>query len=311
MKDQVKDTLDELSSLDLSKYPLDEVKSLIRQIGKFGAIVETLHQGKTIMRARPNYGDEKFTSKCQLTYKPQQFNKTFQRASTPNRTMFYGTSIPEKLEKGELDNHRVVGVLESLSWLREKTTRGYQKITFGKWVVKKNINLIALVHHEAFYNESSLTRELVENFKTFIEKYPEDKDTTIAIMDFFAKEFAKDIKQGDPDFNYLISAAFAENMVDMGLDGVFYPSVRVNGQGFNVAIKPEIADNFLALVAVGECSIYKHYEHLFVDNEAGLELFQNQTNFELIPVEPQYHAGQEKILKEMGLNSMKDLLEER
>lgn len=308
MKDHVKVILDKLANLDLSNYPLDEAKSLIRQIGKFGAIVETLHEGKIIMRARPNYGDEKFTSKCHLTYKPQQFNKTFQRASTPNRTMFYGTSIPEKLEKGELDNHRVVGVLESLSWLRDKTTKGYQKITFGKWVVKKDINLIALVHHEAFYKESSLTREIVEFFKSFIEKHPEEKDTTIAIMDFFAKEFAKDIKHGEPDFKYLISAAFAENMVDMGLDGVFYPSVRVNGQGFNVAIKPEIADNNLELVAVGECSIYKYYEQSFVDNEAGLELFSNQTNFELIPTEGQYHAGQEKILKAMGLNSMKDLL---
>ncbi len=304
MRENVKLAFEKLSQLDLSTYPLDEAKNLIRQFGKFGCVLETLHKGKVIIRARPNYGDERFKTPSELSYKPQQFNKTFQRASTPNRTMFYGTSIPEVLEKGELDNHRVVGVLESLSWLRDKSTKGIQKITFGKWVVKKDINLLALVHHEAFHKESSLTREIVNYFNEFIEKYPEEKDTTLAI---FAKEFAKDVKREDPDYNYLLSASFAEIAVDMGLDGVFYPSLRVNGQGFNVAIKPETADNNLDLEAAGECTIYKHYEQSYVDNETAMELLPNQNIFELNYIDPKYHAGQELILKEMGLNSIDDL----
>ncbi len=309
MRDEVRNALQKLSKLDLSTSSCDEAKSLIRQFGKIGTIIETLHEGKVIVRARPNYNGERFHKRSELSYRPQEYNKTFQRASTPNRTMFYGTSIPEKLEPGELDNHRVIGLLESLSWLRDTTTKGFQSMTFGKWVVKKDIHLVALVHHEAFYKESSLTREIVNYFKDFISKHPEEEESTIAIMNFFASEFAKDVKREDPHYNYLLSAAFAENMVDMGLDGVFYPSMRVSGQGFNVAIRPEIADNNLELVGAGECSIYKLLERTLVDNETSLQLEPGQTDFDLPPIEPQYHRGQEAIFNELGIKSLDDLMQ--
>ena len=33
----------------------------------------------------------------------------------------------------------------------------------------------------------------------------------------------------------------------------------------------------------------------------------NQTNFELIPVDPQYHAGQAECLNRLGIKSMNEL----
>lgn len=58
------------------------------------------------------------------SFKPQQFNNIYQRASTPNRTMFYGSIIPEELDKGDLDNERVVVTTEALSWIGSKETCG-------------------------------------------------------------------------------------------------------------------------------------------------------------------------------------------
>lgn len=305
MRTEISQALEGLSKLDLSKYPYDETKKLISQLGKFGCILVTLHQGKTIMRARPNFNGERFISKCQLTYKPQQFNKTYQRASTPNRTMFYASMVPETIQSGELDNTRVIGAFEALPWLRDKTKKGFQMISYGRWLVTKDINLIAIVQHESFYNESSYTRELVEAFKKFTGAYPDLKDETLAISDFFAKEFAK--AETNHDYDYLLSATFAETVVDKGLDGVLYPSVRVGGQGFNVAINPEVADSNLDLIVAGECSIYKLYENTIVDNETAIELKPNQTNFELISVDPQYHAGQAECLNRLGIKSINEL----
>lgn len=305
MKQEIQQAIDGLSKLDLSKYPYADTKKLIGQLGKFGCILVTLHKGKTIMRARPNFNGESFISKCQLTYKPQQFNKTFQRASTPDMTMFYGCVIPENLEQGELDNTRVIGVLEALPWLRDKTSRGFQKITFGRWIVTQDINIIAMVQHENFYKESSYTRELVNAFKGFTKEYPELEQETILISDFFANEFAK--AETNHDYDYLLSACFTETVVNKGLDGVLYPSVRVGGQGFNVAIRPEVADTSLELVATGECSIYKNRDRSFVDNETVIELKPNQSNFELFPVDPKYHAGEAQSLRQIGLTSMNEL----
>lgn len=306
MKAEIQQAIEGLSKLDLSQYPYEETKKLIGQLGRFGCILITLHKGKTIMRARPNFNGENFFSKCQLTYKPQQFNKTFQRASTPDMTMFYGCVIPESLKHGELDNTRVIGMFEALPWLRDKTSKGFQKITFGQWVVTQDINIIAIVQHESFYNESSYTRELVDAFKNFIREYPELEEETILISDFFAKEFAK--AETTHDYDYLISACFTETLVNNGIDGVLYPSVRVEGKGFNVAIRPEIADTSLELVVAGECSIYKNKEHTFVDNETVIELKKHQSNFELLPVDPKYHAGENQSLRHIGLSSMKELI---
>lgn len=307
MRQEIKSALDSLGKLELSKYPYDECKKLIGQFGKFGCIFVTLHEGKILMRARPNFGDERFTSKCQLTYKPQQFNKTFQRASTPHRTMFYASMIPENLPPEENQNTRIIGAYEALPWLRQNDKKGYQRITYGKWVVTKDIRLIAIVQHEDFLKASSYTRELNGAFKAFTSEYPELEEETIAIADFFAKEFAK--SETHHDFDYLISAIFTETVVDNGIDGVLYPSVRVGGQGFNVAIRPETADANLELVVAGECSMYKNYKDTFVDNDNIVELNPNQTNFEMLPVEKPYHVGQEESLRMVGLNSMDELKE--
>ena len=44
--------INRLEALDLSQYPYFEIKELIRDLGKVGFIIFTLHPGKTITRAR-------------------------------------------------------------------------------------------------------------------------------------------------------------------------------------------------------------------------------------------------------------------
>jgi len=306
MRKEVEETLQKLSELNLSYYPYDEICSGIRKLGKFGCVGVTLHKGKHIMRACPNFNNEVFHLKSRLSYKPSEHNKTYQRASTPNMTMFYASYVPDKLANGELDNLRVIGLFEALPWLRDNTTKGYQKMTYGNWRVKEDIVLLAVVQNQDFYKTSSYTKELVDGFNNFIKKYPELEDETVAISNFFAGEFAKPIIRDD--YDYLLSATFTEIAVRNGFDGVMYPSVRVGGQGFNVAITPEAVDNFLELRAAGECSIYKYLKQWIVDNDTVIALDGSETEFKLLPVEAQYHGGEAECLKRLGLTSMDELL---
>jgi hypothetical protein len=305
MKPDILTILKEIEGLDLTKYPNDHAKKLIQQLGRFGCISINLHKGKTIMRARPNFGAERFLCKCDYTYKPQRLNNTFQRASTPQRTMFYASTIPETRQTGELDNPRLIGSYEAMPWLRDKTSKGVKKISFGRWLVTKDIKLLAIVQHDEFYNKSSYTRELADAFRKFTSTHPELESETLAISDFFAKEYAKETIRGD--YDYLLSAIFTEQVVDAGMDGVLYPSVRVGGQGFNIAITPEVADTCLDLVVAGECTIYKYQDQIVVDNETGIELRHNQTHFDLRAMGTRDHIGQNECLKLLGLKRISDL----
>jgi len=65
---------------------------LLKQVGEIGKIVHEFAIGTEFTRIRLNRHGEIFNKIEELSYKPQEFNKTYQRASTPNKTMFYASS---------------------------------------------------------------------------------------------------------------------------------------------------------------------------------------------------------------------------
>lgn len=257
--------INRLEALDLSQYPYFEIRELIREFGKVGFIIFTLHPGKTITRARCD-GNLKTVS--DLSYKPQQYNKQCQRASTPMRTMFYGCIVPE--EQNIIDT-RFISACESSSLIREgMETSGEQTITFGKWEVIEDIHLLVVIHKDYFHDaDNSLLGELKIAYEDFLMKYPDAaKDIDISAK-YFAKEFSKKNEDGF-DYNYLISAIFTEVVTtDHAFDGVMYPSVQTGGQlGFNVAITPDAVDKKMKLVVAYETQIKKVGEKVHIGGKS-------------------------------------------
>ena len=78
---EIEKVIEQFKQLDLSKYPYAEIKDLFNKVGQVGAVIVTFHKGKSVMRARPNGENERFEKKSDLSFKPQRFNKTYQRAS--------------------------------------------------------------------------------------------------------------------------------------------------------------------------------------------------------------------------------------
>lgn len=83
---EIEQVIEGLSKLDLSTYPEAEIRSLLNNIGQMASIVVMYDRGKCVMRARPNFNGERFSKKSEFSFKPQEYNKTFQRASTPYQT---------------------------------------------------------------------------------------------------------------------------------------------------------------------------------------------------------------------------------
>lgn len=284
--------ISKLKKIDLSKYPIDEINSIMKEFGNFGVVVMTLHAGKSIIRARPNEPTETFKTVSELSFKPAKFNTTFQRASTPNTTMFYGCVVPENLAEGELDNARVTAIFEASKLYRQEIESGEEKITFSRWTVTKDIPLIAIVYHKDFINNSSHTNELHTAYQTFLKNNPNDIANSNTVTEYLASEFAK--KETPHDYDYLISALFTEIALSQGFAGVYYPSVRAEGKGFNVAIHPDFVNSNMKAIVSGECSLYKKAKHIVLDNDTITEIADGEIEFVMRPItDPQFHSGRE------------------
>lgn len=293
--------IEKFRSVDLSTYPEEELAELFKQVGQIGYVIVTFHKGKSVMRARVNNDNERFEKKSDYSFKPQEYNNSYQRASTPKNTMFYATTVPDSLEEGDLDNMRVIGVTETIPMLRDKTKSGYQKISFGRWFVHEDLHLIAIVHKKDYTKESSYTRELNEAYNDFLNQTPEElKERSLAFTTYLAEEFSKNEINGD--YDYMISALFTKLAIERGLDGVLYPSVRVDGKGFNIAITPE-ATKKLGLYVAGECSVYKLKDHTVVGNDAIVELKGTEDSFTLKNLD----NLEKECLKKLGLTSIDEL----
>jgi hypothetical protein len=93
----INEAIAKLRTLDLSVYPVNDINALFKLFGKVAAIEYNFHPGKKIIRARPEDDQWPYVTRSAHSYKPQQFNKAYQRAITPDRTMFMGALFPKSL----------------------------------------------------------------------------------------------------------------------------------------------------------------------------------------------------------------------
>jgi hypothetical protein len=271
-----------LRDLDLSSYPVDKIAQIMDEFGLFGVIKLTLFEGRIIIRARPNERNLSFQHISDLTYKPEKYNKEFQRASIPNKSMFYGCFVPDNVGEGELDDARLAAVFETSRLYRKNIKDGEEIITLSYWMVKNDIPLIAIVYHEDFIDNSSYTKELFVAYQDFLLKNSRDTaKSSRLITDYIANEFAK--KEIFHDFDYLISAIFTKRILDQGLAGVFYPSVRTEGKLFNVAIHPNFVKNNLIIDYVSEYTIRRKNNEMRLDINSTTHIEPGQTEFVLTP----------------------------
>lgn len=294
-----KEILTKLKQLSLSEYPYIEVHRLIQKLGSYAAIMTYIPTGSHIIRARPNEENKDFFKVCQISYKPQSENKTYQRASTPYKTMFYGSMAGDEPNTGI-----VISALETCKSLRDKSTpNGQQTLTFGKWVVTKPIPVLAIIHHKDYISESKLLQYLTNDYQKFLSGHsPETVQESLTISEFFADEFAKEITNNE--YDYLISAIYSERATNIRIDGnklagVLYPSVKSVGKGINVAISPDYVNENLQLEHVLTATVHKEDNHVYLENHKIATVKHKETFFKLEPVKGEEHVSLEK---------MKDLL---
>lgn len=263
--------IEKFKVLKLEDYPVDEIKNLITEIGKIPIMRSEYHEGKIIYRARPNDNeDDDFQNISDLSYKPEECNKSYQRASTPNKTMFYGALIPEdsreNLDDNIIKDERVIGAFEVVSFLRNlKIKKGEKVISYGVWRVNSTISTLSVIQSNISNLKVNWLKTIATNFYNQLENHPNFKEKTPIVQDFLAREFSKHVAEGE-DYNYMISGLFSHKACELGVDGVLYPSVKMKGRGLNIALTPECVDSKLSLVEAIKCKVYKKCGRIILNN---------------------------------------------
>lgn len=295
-----KEIIQKLDNLDLKKCSDIDIRNYLKELGKFGVVITILRKGEKIIRARLSE-KETFKTVSELSYKPEKFNKTYQRASTPFKTMFYGSILPERISTTEPQSARITVAFEISDFLRDTSSFGEKDIVFSAWEVKKDIKLISLVHHKQFNRPSKFSADLQANFEKQLDTMQNLKAKTIEISKFLGNQFAKFPIKGHTD--YMISAIYS-HLITEKYDGVLYPSVRLEGEGINVAIKPETVDNNLHFIGASECTIYKNKLKIFMSCKTQSVIDNDKINF--IPKHMEYWMTKEYGRKHVGLPKTND-----
>lgn len=196
---------------------------------KLVAPIADIHEGSIAHRATIVGKNEEIKSIKRLSYKPANKNSTYQRASVPWNTAFYGVYDPEQ----NIVDHSscMMSLYETCPLIRKefKPNQSVQMVV-SEWVVTHKISLFALATTDE-RNKSTFLNEIGKGFAGFV-KTNNFSDVDIAHLNEFQNYMTEryNVRIDDKnDYEYIISALFAETIKanlqrQKGIDGVIWHS---------------------------------------------------------------------------------------
>lgn len=202
----------------------------------------TMYAGIPIYRASRINSINEVTDTRRLSYKPAHLNKTYGRASIPDKSMFYGITATN------FQNALCSCLGETCPCLREPyPIPEHYKVVLSKWKPKKDFILASIADIDGNSKSNELTEFIRPNeFVALVSILPNSQD----IIDFWRlmnKEFSKRVAA---EQEYQISAHFTELLLSLQkYDGIIYESVQSTDEKLReslcIAVPPTIADNYL------------------------------------------------------------------
>ena len=302
MNQEIERKIKLIKELDLVSYPYEDIEQLINWVTVGLPIMKvTFPKGKCLVRSRLNKDINRFNEIGELSFVPHDKNKKYARASTPNNTMFYACTSAPNEESTQYE--KKIAFYETVDFLNNSDSSGYAKVTYGNWLLKDDLTLLAIIPYTKEYDKNDFIGEMK---KHYIAKLKETSDkyktkASIDFLDLIYSEFSKNVKK---DYEYMISAIFTEIMMQYNsFDGVFYPSIKSDDTCYNIALAPKTIDK-LSLKYVAECSIFKNKERIefcedadaFVNSNGNFTWNERNIN--------KYHSD---ILKKINVKTLEEL----
>jgi len=279
--------IEQLNNLDLSLATEEDVISIIHQYGRAGAIITKLHETKTVdstphlfVRAT-NYDPkkEKISSTDRLRYPPIEYNTQYQRASTPDKPMFYGV-VHKSAGQPDVNSAIRTCLLETISDYDELLNSGSRVAISLRYNISE-LNLYSVFGWKEFQSRNPKMRDINQSYMEALKHTePESLKNTEHLLNYLAERFY--IPVGENADLYKPSATLTqyllEKMMPYGIDGIIFPSTKVDGQELNVAINPITSDEKLVVTKVLDCE-YKPNRIVEIQHRANIQYGSKEVNF--------------------------------
>ena len=235
------------------------------KLGIIGVIETQLNEGKYLFRSRLNKEKNTFLAQKDISYPPIP-SDDFGRANCPKVNMFYCSYTPSITVEEEIVPAYMINAHEICPFLKDKISKVKKMITIGKWRIKKKIILATIIFHEKYQNKTAIAKNLNLGFNSKLQNHPQFSKQTTLWNKFISQEYAKEVEENNYS-EYIISATYTEFLLNKGFDGVIYPTVQLDGMGYNIAITPSTVDTSLDLEIVVVGCFYKEGMFTILDWE--------------------------------------------
>lgn len=247
---KIYDVVDRLRGLDLKRATDDDVLSLVREVRRLELFGFDIPIGIGILRGRRSPQPFPYHwREADISYvRDRDTVAPYNRASFRGTARFYGSSVTGN----HLGHSRDLVVEEISPVLRGISGAANREfVIIGKWVVTEPLNVIAIVQDPQRLTQNFQLSEFNRRFESGVEGTDDYRNAMLHFARYMATEFSKDVAPDEPH-RYKISAAFATRVIDMGADGIVYPSVRSSQDsvGLNIALSTAAVDRKLRFSAM-------------------------------------------------------------
>jgi hypothetical protein len=226
---------DELKNIDFSE--IKKHTNVLVRMSFAGGILPSLSTSvlRGVVLPFSDVDDAKCIKKLsRFSYPPKSTNFALNRASSNLRQVFYG-AVPTA---GFEDLTNFAAVLEISPDPKTKKVDGnYEYIGLTKWLIKEDMFCATVGIHHSLTPANNWSKEMSKFSKDMFSEIP-DGDFADEVQKFMAEQFTQEVKKGE-EFRYKISAAYGDGLFDAGVDAIMYPSVKMEGKTFNIAIRSD------------------------------------------------------------------------
>lgn len=251
---------DLLDAIDVIKENTEELYGIFREVNDYDLPVIRfyLSPGAGLIRQRVNKKGQDFDKVSELSYPPADCITGYERANLPFQPMFYACSFPKNYDDGQTPPPRVVSLLETSSFFRDKTASGIERSTVSRWELTKEVELVAMPFLADYSMECDVIRDIKGTWNQALQDTNVNPDG-LELIEYMANEIGRTFKSNVEYFkianfvNYLLNV----NNKTKGVDGIIYPSVPAAGAGFNVALRPSVVDEKVEFIGASLCHLLK------------------------------------------------------
>ena len=256
-----------LNAINVQEENTEELYGIFRMVPDYDIplIRFYLYKGASLIRQRVNEKNTEFNMVSDLNYPPADCITGYERANIPFQPMFYACSFPDDYESDDVPPPRVVALMETSHFYRDRNAIGIERSTVSRWDIVEDLELAAMPFIANYSMACQLIKNIKDGWNNEISKYHVNPNGLELIM-YMANEIGKNFSSNVEYFkianfvNYLLNV----NEKTKNVDGIIYPSVPGAGSGFNVALKPSTVNKKIKFGGASLCYLLKKGEKAYL-----------------------------------------------